>query len=110
MSRVKESIGEKLFHGVINVFLIFTCIVSLYPVLYVLAASLSNPLQLILREILVQNIVQKNVTTEMLAEQKVIGESIKYALIIVATIPILLIYPFIQKYFVKGMLIGSIKA
>lgn len=68
------------------------------------------PLQLILREILVQNIVQKNVTTEMLADQKVIGESIKYALIIVATIPILMVYPFIQKYFVKGMLIGSIKA
>lgn len=68
------------------------------------------PLQLILREILVQNIVQKNVTQEMLADQKVIGESIKYALIIVATIPILMVYPFIQKYFVKGMLIGSIKA
>lgn len=68
------------------------------------------PLQLILREILVQNIVQKNVTQEMLADQKVLGESIKYALIIVATIPILMVYPFIQKYFVKGMLIGSIKA
>lgn len=68
------------------------------------------PLQLILREILVQNIVQKNVTQEMLADQKVIGESIKYALIIVATVPILMVYPFIQKYFVKGMLIGSIKA
>ena len=68
------------------------------------------PLQLILRDILVQNIVQKNVTTEMLADQKVIGESIKYALIIVATVPIIAVYPFIQKYFVKGMLIGSIKS
>lgn len=67
------------------------------------------PLQLILRDILVQNLVPKNLTTEMLSDQKVIGEGIKYALIIIATVPILLVYPFIQKYFVKGMLIGSIK-
>ena len=67
------------------------------------------PLQLILRDILVENLVPKNLTIEMLSDQKVIGESIKYALIIIATVPILAVYPFIQKYFVKGMLIGSIK-
>ena len=38
-----------------------------------------------------------------------IGESIKYATIMVATVPILLVYPFIQKYFVKGMMIGAVK-
>ena len=38
-----------------------------------------------------------------------IGESIKYATIVVATLPILCVYPFIQKYFVKGMMIGAVK-
>lgn len=66
------------------------------------------PLQLILREILIQNISQENVAGPA-ADQQIIGEGIRYALIIVATVPILLVYPFLQKYFVKGVLIGAIK-
>lgn len=66
------------------------------------------PLQLILREILIQNISQDNVSGPA-ADQQVVGESIRYALIIVATLPILMVYPFLQKYFVKGVMIGSIK-
>jgi len=66
------------------------------------------PLQLILREILLQNISSGNVEGPA-ADQQIVGESIRYALIIVATVPILLVYPFIQKYFVKGVLIGAIK-
>ena len=42
-------------------------------------------------------------------EVAVIGETLKHATIIVATVPILLVYPFLQKYFVKGALIGAIK-
>lgn len=38
-----------------------------------------------------------------------IGESIKYATMMVATIPVLLIYPMLQKYFVKGVMVGAIK-
>ena len=38
-----------------------------------------------------------------------IGETVKFATIIVATLPILMLYPFLQKYFVKGVMIGSIK-
>ena len=37
------------------------------------------------------------------------GESMRYALIVVATVPILTVYPFIQKYFAKGVMIGSVK-
>ena len=66
------------------------------------------PLQLILREILLQNISSGNVEGPA-ADQQIVGESIRYALIIVATVPILLVYPFIQKYFVKGVLVGAIK-
>ena len=41
--------------------------------------------------------------------QRVIGESIQYAAIIVSTAPIILVYPFLQKHFTKGVLIGSVK-
>jgi putative aldouronate transport system permease protein len=42
-------------------------------------------------------------------DQANIGETIKYATVIVATLPILAIYPFLQKYFVKGVMVGAIK-
>lgn len=66
------------------------------------------PLQLFLREILIQNISQDNVSGPA-ADQQIIGQSIRYSLIIVATVPVLMIYPFLQKYFVKGIMIGSLK-
>lgn len=70
------------------------------------------PLQLILREILL--VSQANMTDEIsseigLDEKMMLGESIKYALIIIASLPVLVIYPFVQKHFVKGVMIGSIK-
>lgn len=66
------------------------------------------PLQLILREILIANdtTFMTNVST---GDDFMIGETIKYAVIVVATLPILAMYPFLQKYFVKGMMIGSLK-
>ena len=42
-------------------------------------------------------------------DKEQIGESIKYAVIVIATAPILCVYPFIQKYFVKGVMIGAVK-
>lgn len=67
------------------------------------------PLQLVLREILITNSTD-NMTTGASSLDKIpIGETIKYATIIAATIPILLLYPFLQKYFVKGVMIGAIK-
>lgn len=39
-----------------------------------------------------------------------LGDVLKYALIVVSTVPILCVYPFVQKYFVKGVMIGSIKS
>lgn len=66
------------------------------------------PLQLILREIL----IQKD-TTSMTAgdsgDKLAIAETIRYATIVVATVPILCIYPFLQKYFTKGVMVGAVK-
>lgn len=67
------------------------------------------PLQLILREVLLMNDTSGMGATASVGDQYMLGESIKYATIIVATIPILCVYPFIQKYFVKGIMIGAIK-
>ena len=47
--------------------------------------------------------------SEALAKELRTAEQIKYALIIVSTLPIMLVYPFIQKYFVKGVMVGAIK-
>lgn len=68
------------------------------------------PLQLILREILIAN--NTNVTQMTGAgegEARGVAETIKYATIVVATLPILCVYPFLQKYFVKGVMVGAIK-
>ncbi|WNQ09055.1 carbohydrate ABC transporter permease [Paenibacillus aurantius] len=67
------------------------------------------PLQLILREILITNSTDSMMTGVGGGDKMPIGETIKYATIIVATIPILCLYPFLQKYFVKGVMIGAIK-
>lgn len=67
------------------------------------------PLQLILREILIQNSTNNMMLGVGGVDQEAIGESIKYATVMVATIPILCIYPFLQRYFVKGVMLGSVK-
>ncbi|MFD0713526.1 carbohydrate ABC transporter permease [Paenibacillus sp. GCM10027626] len=67
------------------------------------------PLQMVLREILIQNDTEKMLTKTATVEKAQVGETIKYATIMVATLPILFLYPFLQKYFVKGVLIGAIK-
>ena len=67
------------------------------------------PLQLVLREIIIENNVSDMLTGVDAAEMLAVSESIKYATIVVATLPILCIYPFLQKYFVKGVMIGAVK-
>ena len=64
------------------------------------------PLQLILREIVMYNTTQN----EMIVVDKFdLAETVQYATIIVATLPILVLYPIIQKYFEKGVMIGAVK-
>lgn len=67
------------------------------------------PLQLILREILIQNDTSSMMTSVGGGDRMPVGETIKYATIMVATLPVLLLYPFLQKYFVKGVMIGAVK-
>lgn len=67
------------------------------------------PLQLVLREILIQNDTSMMMQGGSVNDNSNIAETIKYAVIVVATIPILCVYPFLQKYFAKGALVGAVK-
>lgn len=67
------------------------------------------PLQLVLREILIRNLTDNLSIGAGVGEARKLGETIKYATIMISTVPVLLIYPFLQKYFVKGVMVGAIK-
>ena len=67
------------------------------------------PLQLVLREILISNDTTKMTSNVEVGDAESVADTIKYAIIMVATVPILCLYPFLQKYFMKGILIGSVK-
>ena len=62
---------------------------------------------MILREILLSSTQSMQMGTS--GDMEAIGITIRYATIIVATLPILCIYPFIQKYFAKGVMVGAVK-
>lgn len=69
------------------------------------------PLQLFLREVLVinnQNSLMDTGSQEM-AARAMRGETMKYAIIVLSSLPMLILYPFVQKFFVKGVMIGSVK-
>ena len=66
------------------------------------------PLQLVLRQILIVN-SGASMTDDMNTSGEKIAETIQYAVIMVATVPILCFYPFIQKYFAKGVMLGAVK-
>ncbi|WP_337103403.1 carbohydrate ABC transporter permease [Paenibacillus sp. YIM B09110] len=68
------------------------------------------PLQLILRSIIIQNNSAAGLNDAMKqVERQQLAELLKYSLIVVATLPVLVIYPFVQRYFVQGMMVGSVK-
>ena len=70
-----------------------------------------QPLQLVLRSILVQNTPQPGMIADIQStgEMAKIAEQLKYATIVVSSLPLLVMYPFFQKYFDKGIMVGSVK-
>ncbi|MBA2938574.1 carbohydrate ABC transporter permease [Paenibacillus sp. CGMCC 1.16610] len=82
-----------------------------FNALIYLSDRVKYPLQLILREILVQGETKDmvDVSEGSLSNSVLDVESIKYAIVIVANLPILILYPFLQKYFNKGVMVGALK-
>ena len=70
-----------------------------------------QPLQLVLREILVMSNISLNEISDAETLEFLLNfsELLKYSLIVISTLPVIIVYPFIQKYFIKGVMIGSLK-
>lgn len=70
-----------------------------------------QPLQTVLRQILIQNQLPTDTYSaqQAMAELAKMAASVKYAVIVVSSIPLLVLYPFFQKYFTKGVMLGSVK-
>ena len=82
---------------------------NFYQALLYLRDSDLYPLQVVLRNIVLAGQVNNSDVTSVGGDNLIVEESLKFATIIVSTLPILLVYPFLQKYFVKGVMIGSVK-
>lgn len=78
------------------------------PLIY-LKSQNKLPLQIILREIVMRGMMEDNSVIISGGSNMIPEDSIKYATIVVAVAPIMAVYPWLQKYFVKGVMIGSLK-
>ncbi len=86
---------------------------SWFNAMLYLQSDTKFPLQLIIRQIIMQNQMAAELAamgdTSMMTENATNTESLKYATLFLSILPMLVVYPFIQKYFVKGVMVGSVK-
>lgn len=84
---------------------------SYFNALIFLKSADLQPLQLVLRNILILNMIDPTMIKDFdaLMRRQGLTDVIKYAVIIVSSAPVLVLYPFVQKYFVRGVMIGAIK-
>lgn len=84
---------------------------AFFDAMIYLEDSKLHPLQLVLRSILIQNQAAPGMIHDQLAmnELKRLSEMIKYSAIVISSLPLLVMYPFFQKYFEKGVMVGSLK-
>lgn len=109
---------KTLIHVVLPVSLPILAVITLYylvqnwnawfPASIYIQDRTRYPLQLILREILIVSVMDTS-DAGSYGEVGDLQEIIKYAAIVIATVPILCVYPFLQKYFVKGIMVGAVK-
>ena len=82
---------------------------SYFNALIYINSNAKKPLTLFIRELLLSQETNDVADGELASDFKRMAQVVKYAVIVVATAPIMCMYPFLQKYFVKGVMIGSIK-
>ena len=81
------------------------------PLIYINSQE-KYPLQLVLRRILLMSQVDfgnSAVDPKVVMENQFLSQMLRYGTIIISSLPLMIIYPFVQKYFVKGVMIGSVK-
>lgn len=84
---------------------------SYFDAMIYLEDSTLQPLQLVLRSILIQNTPEPGMVADIqsAAEMAKVAAQLKYATIVISSLPLLIMYPFFQRYFDKGVMIGSVK-
>ncbi|PLS04882.1 carbohydrate ABC transporter permease [Neobacillus cucumis] len=83
---------------------------SYFDAMLYLKSEALFPLQVVLRNILILNTTSSaTIDAQKLMDMKQLADLMKYSLIVVASLPVLIIYPFVQRHFMKGVLIGSVK-
>ncbi|MBO9609551.1 MAG: carbohydrate ABC transporter permease [Paenibacillaceae bacterium] len=82
---------------------------SFFSALVYLNERSKYPVQIILRSIVVEGDTSSQVAEINTSNAAIVSQNIKYAVVITAILPILILYPFLQKYFVKGAMVGSLK-
>lgn len=110
--RVLFSIILPVSLPIVAVILLFYCVDrwnAWFSAMLFLKDRTKYPFQLILREIIIINSSLSMETGVSMDTKLSVSETIKYSTIMVATLPILFVYPFLQKYFVQGVMIGAIK-
>lgn len=110
--RILFQIFIPLCMAVVAVMILFYAVMhwnSWFNAMIFMRSRQKYPLQLILREILIASTTEDMMTEAAAMDKEPIGETIKYATIIVATLPILFVYPFLQRYFIQGVMIGALK-
>jgi putative aldouronate transport system permease protein len=81
---------------------------SFFPAMIYLNNEEMFPVQILLRDIVIQNQTDQ-MLVDVFDDKNLVSESIKYSTLVIATLPILVVYPFIQKYLIQGSMMGSIK-
>ncbi len=84
---------------------------SYFDAMIYINSAAKQPLQLVLRAILIQNQPQSGMIADIqsTAARAQLGELLKYATIIISSLPLIAMYPFFQKYFDSGIMVGSVK-
>ena len=84
---------------------------SYFDAMIYLNSASKQPLQLVLRAILIQNEPDPGMIADMqsTAQRAQLAELLKYATIIISSLPLVVMYPFFQKYFDSGIMVGSVK-
>ncbi len=105
-------IAMPLSKAIVSVMLLYYVVLrwnDYFTALIYVRSDQIKPLQIILRDILLMNQAMQGANSYASSESLRLAELIKYASIIVSTLPVLILYPFIQKYFEKGVMIGAVK-
>ncbi len=111
-SRFFVSIALPLSKAIVSVIMLYYIVLRwndyFTAMIYIRDASL-KPLQIILRDILLMNESMQGANSYASSDSLRLTELIKYSSIIVSTLPVLILYPFLQKYFEKGVMVGAVK-